>query len=293
MLILIVTAAAFTLLLLASAYDLKTGEIPDKITNGYAAAMLALTAVAFLSGSGAKALYGPLIGLAYFLVAYALYHYGQWGGGDVKLLACVGCTLGLLDALGYHYNAPLLPYYLVYLIDMGFLVMPYALAYTITLGLSKPAVFKRFLSQLAGIKPATLLLLSFAPPILLYLSTQFTPFLLLSAVMPLVTLTTLFLKTSEEILLTKTIKTADLKESDALAEDLSCCGEKIALKREIEGIGNKTELIKKLASEGKIPSEIRIRWGVRFAPIIALSFLATVYVGDFMALLARSLPAIL
>lgn len=290
MLLSIATAAAILFLLAASIHDLKSGEIPDKITIGFTATILAISTLLYLTTSDADALIRPIsVGTGYFLITYVLYHYGHWGGGDVKLLAGVGCALGLMDALGHGWNSPLFPYYLVYPINMGFLVLPYAMAYTLILGFSKPAVFKQFLRQLASIKAVTAILLSLAIPLLLYMHTKFTLFLLLSALMPSITLASLFLKTSEEILLTKTIDISELKESDALAEDLTYNGEKIALKREIEGVGGKLNMIKQLASEGKIPPKIRIRWGVKFAPIITLSFLTTVYFGDLMAMLAVGL----
>lgn len=291
MLPLLVTVIALIFLLVASIYDLKYGEITDKINFGFILTVVILSITLSLSRMDINILLNTVsIGMGYFVVAYVLYHLGQWGGGDVKLLLGLGCTIGLLNSIGYVWNTPLLPYYLVYFIDMGVVVLPYALIYMLILSVSKPDVFKNCLEKTASMSTLILFLLAFAAPLIFYLYTASPFFILFSVVLSTFILASLFLKTSEEVLLTKTIPVSELKESDALEEDLTYNGKKIALRREIEGVNKQQlELIKKLASENKIPSQIKIRWGVKFAPIIAISFLLTVYVGDLMAILIKEL----
>jgi Flp pilus assembly protein protease CpaA len=291
MLLTIVIAVALFFLTLASIYDLKNGEIPDKATIGFILSVMVLAIAMFLYQGDVNLLINPItIGIGYFTIAYILYYLGQWGGGDVKILLGLGGALGLLNSLGYQWNAPMLPYYIVYFIDMGVIVLPYALIYMLILSALKPVVFKKFRENILKTKTIMLLIIAAAFPLIIYFITKFNFFILFTIILPVFVLASIFLKTSEESLLTKTILVSELREADALAEDLVYDGRKIALRREIEGVSKQQlDLIKKLALENKIHSKIKIRWGVKFAPILMLSFLLTVYCGDLLALLIKAI----
>ena len=282
--ILLVSAVAFFFLFLASVCDLKNGEIPYKITLGFASVMFILAAILFLNSGNSGLILNPIaIGVGYFAVAYFLFKLGQWGGGDVKLLLGVGLTFGLLNALNFQWNTPLVPYYIVYFIDLGLLAMPYALLYMIVLSVRKPAVYLKFLSNLKSKSIIASILLGALAPLLLSIYTGLDFFLLFSLILPLFVLLSVFLRTSEEELMSKTVSVKQLKEADSLAQDLVYKGRKIASKRDIEGLTlEQVALIKKLAAQSKVPSKIKIRWGVRFAPMLFLAFLLTAYAGDLL-----------
>jgi prepilin signal peptidase PulO-like enzyme (type II secretory pathway) len=290
MLSLFVVAVASLFILVASLYDLKYGEIPDAVNLGFAGAIILIAlSLSLLEGDALYLENALAVGIGYFAISYTLHYMGQWGGGDVKLLFGVGASLGLLNAVGYPWNAPSLPYYVVYFIDMGVVVMPYALSYFTILGLSKPEVFGKFLAGTVQKQALAALAAGFIMPLVLYMSTKFMFFLPFSAILPAFIIASIYLKTSEEVLLTKTIPTSKLKETDALAEDIIYQGKKLALRRDIEGV-TKEQLkeIKGLAAEGKLPRRIKIRWGVKFAPIILAAFLLTLYAGDLMAMLIQA-----
>jgi len=289
MLLLLVVAAASLFMLVASAYDLKYGEIPDRVNFAFSLVMVAAAVALSFQASDYGILLNTLsVGFGYFAVAYVLYLLGQWGGGDVKLLLGLGCALGLLNSLGFQWNAPFMPYYILYFIDMGLVVMPYALVYMLLLSISRPEVFGVFWFNAKKAKTFFHLFLAVTLPIVLYGLSGFSFFLLFSLLLPLFVLSSIFLKTSEDVLLTKAVDVSRLSEGDALAEDLYVEGKAIALRRQIEGVdGKQLELIRALAVENKIPSRLKIRWGVKFAPIILVSFLLAVRFGDLMALLIR------
>ena len=81
---------------LGCATDLRTRRIPNALTAGGAICACAyhLTTAGW-SGLG-HALGGLVVGLAVFLMPFAL---GGLGGGDVKLVAALGAWLGPSDAL--------------------------------------------------------------------------------------------------------------------------------------------------------------------------------------------------
>jgi len=82
---------AFTALTIATLTDLRKREIPDTLSAG----LLVLALLAKCLGWHPVSWTGILIGFgAAFLVSFALFAMGGFGGGDVKLLAALGATLG-------------------------------------------------------------------------------------------------------------------------------------------------------------------------------------------------------
>jgi prepilin peptidase CpaA len=82
--------------LVACAFDLRTGRIPNWLTLGAAvAALVVATWTDGLAGTGGSAL-GWLVALLLWLPLYAL---GGMGAGDVKLIAAVGAWLGPSDVI--------------------------------------------------------------------------------------------------------------------------------------------------------------------------------------------------
>jgi prepilin peptidase CpaA len=77
--------------MLACAWDLRTRRIPQALTLGGAAAGLAFHLLSGGWTAGGTSLAGWGLGLAVFLVPFAL---GGLGAGDVKLMAALGAWLG-------------------------------------------------------------------------------------------------------------------------------------------------------------------------------------------------------
>jgi prepilin peptidase CpaA len=82
--------------LVACAFDLRTGRIPNWLTLGAAlVALVVSTGEQGLAGTGGSAL-GWIVALLLWLPLYAL---GGMGAGDVKLIAAVGAWLGPADVI--------------------------------------------------------------------------------------------------------------------------------------------------------------------------------------------------
>ena len=120
--------------------DLKTGEIPP-------ATIYSLFTITFVLGifAGAEAgaalvdIFAAMLfgGGAFFLVGYIIFLFGGFGGGDVKLLGAIGAFLGLVGHLGFVFNTVILsdtraitlPYFVLYVINLGVIALPYSLGY--------------------------------------------------------------------------------------------------------------------------------------------------------------------
>jgi hypothetical protein len=270
----------------ASYFDLKTGEIPEKISRSLIVLMLAMAAAeTFFSLQASYLIYSAVIGIGFFLVGYLMFYLGEWGGGDVKILAGIGCSLGLLGAAGYFIRLQgIFPYYLDYFINFALAATPYIIAYTFALGLLKPAVFRGFSMNLANKKAIMLLIISFLPAVssIILGMHQLT---LIYLLVPLLVILTFYLKAVEDIALQKTIPLKELQEEDILASDLVVEGKRIAGRRDAGGLSkNQLTEIMAAASQGKIPDSIAIRWGIRFIPVFFLAYLLTYFVGGALEL---------
>ncbi|MCA9228672.1 MAG: prepilin peptidase [Planctomycetales bacterium] len=88
--------SALILLVVASAYDLRTREIPDWISlllllGAIGAAAANIAGIRFWMVAA-----GGTLGLA---IGYALFRFAKFGGGDAKLIAAVGALLGPVGLL--------------------------------------------------------------------------------------------------------------------------------------------------------------------------------------------------
>lgn len=84
-------AVAFVGSLAAGLWDLKTTDIPDKIPH----AMIAIGIIIAVAESAIQSNYSILLnsllsGGSLFAVGFLMYYFGQWGGGDAKILSAIG-----------------------------------------------------------------------------------------------------------------------------------------------------------------------------------------------------------
>ncbi|MFH1055898.1 MAG: prepilin peptidase [Candidatus Altiarchaeota archaeon] len=298
MLTLLVIVVTLLMLLLASISDLKTGEIPEKFSMGLVAFILAVSAAhSVYSWDLSHILASVEFGAILFVMGYVVFYFGGWGGGDVKIIAGVGCLLGYLDSTGFTWpNSSFIsfhmPPFVTYLIDMAFMSTPYVIVYTLVLGLGRPVVFSYFLSRLREPRNLVFVFVSVMPALLaFYLG--FGVLLYTYLLVPLFLLATIYMKAVEEIVLTKGIRISELKEWDILSEDLVVDGVRVAQRRNIEGITpEQLARIRELAASGRIPDAIRIRWGIKFAPILLISLPLTLYFGNVLEVIFQALTQV-
>jgi hypothetical protein len=278
-------------LMLASLYDLKTGEIPEKITRGLIVVILIMAAIYSISSVNPSFLAQSLLmGVGFFIFGYLMFYLGEWGGGDVKLLAGVGCSIGFLNSVDHFAEMEsIFPYYMDYFLNLMMVAVPYVIVYSFLLGLINPKVFAEFVNSLGRKRSLLAIALSFTPS-LITLSIDMPKLAIMYLLVPPLVILALYLYAVEKIALQKTIDVQELKEEDILANDLIVDEKKIASRRNMEGVSkDQVAEIQRLASEGKIPRTITVRWGVRFAPILFFAFLLTVFLGGVLEISVRSL----
>ncbi len=288
-----VAGVASLFLLYASYADLKTGEIPEKITRGLIVAIIVMASVSsFYTLKPSFILESVVSGVGFFALGYVMFRLGEWGGGDVKLLAGIGCSLGLLGAMDYfvHFKG-VFPYYVGYFINFALASTPYVITYSVILGLMKPSVFTGFTSIITKKKSIALLVVSFLPSTVC-ITLDLYKLTLVYLLIPFLVLISLYLKAVEDVALKKTIHVRELKEEDILSDDLVVGGRRIVSKRDMEGLSKEqVSEIQSLADQGKIPADITVRWGIRFAPVFFLAFLLTFFLGDLLEIIVLSIVA--
>ncbi len=288
----LIMAVALLFLILGSYFDLMTAEIPDVITVGLTFIILIISLVySALVWDFSFFISSASIGILYFILGYILFYLGEWGGGDVKLISGVGCSIGFLGAINYLKES-ILPYYIDYLINMAIVSAPYLIIYALILGLMKPSVFNRFYKTMRNIVSIFVIIISFIPSIsALFLNLK--SIALIYLLIPALVILSIYLKAVEKEALQKRINVSELQVGDVLAEDLIVNGEKIFSSRNISGLERKDiERIKMLSKEGKIPTEITIKWGVKFSPIFLFAFLLSISVGNALETIVMYLCSI-
>ncbi|MCX6695128.1 MAG: prepilin peptidase [Candidatus Altiarchaeota archaeon] len=270
------------LMVLASVSDIKTTEVPDRLSYGLIGFFLVLSLVhSVYSMDYSHAVETIVLGVAYLGVGLVFFYLGQWGGGDVKILSGVGCAMGYLDSIGYLWgNSLILPFYLAYFINMGLVAIPYLVVYTFVWGLREKSFFSEFLRQMRGRTFLILFSLSIVPSIISFYA-GVNSLALTYLFIPAFTVLSAYLKVSESVLFRRKIGVNDLKAGDVLAEDLVVGGVKVISKSNMEGLTKEQlEKIKGLYAEGKIPGEVTVKFGVIFVPIYLTTFLLTLLVGN-------------
>jgi preflagellin peptidase FlaK len=112
----IVTLVVFAL---ASAFDLRTREVPDWVWLVYGPTGLTLTAIWLLVDSS-EILFAVLsIGLT-TLLSLALLYFGVFGGADAKAIICMGIALPLAPSSYVTLVGHVQPFFPVVVVIMGF-----------------------------------------------------------------------------------------------------------------------------------------------------------------------------
>jgi Flp pilus assembly protein protease CpaA len=288
---------------LAAAWDLKTTEIPDKIP--YTMMIIALIIYGFQSIASwdyTPILSSIIVGALFFGFGFVLYYFGQWGGGDAKLLSAIGFLLPHTTALGSLFPGMLLwfPFPVSYLFNMFFVGAVYMMLYAFALAIMNKKILHEFEKDVKA--SANIIIISSIALfiVLLFLNwfinwrfqfeydlSVLTRAPLTFELLPLVTnsiipliltiglfLTWKFVRAVENIEFKKRVHVKNLKVGDVLI------GSRIW-----EGLTER-ELRHMKQSKKRY---VWIKEGVRFAPAFPLALLFTVYFGDAILFLIRFL----
>jgi len=264
-------SAAMGFSIAASYFDIKTGEIPDKFTIGLVAVALVMRiAFSFFLNDVNYLLDGAIVGAIFFGFGALLFYTGGWGGGDAKLVAGLGVSLGgimaptIIDA-----SFPMFPPFFGFLIAMSLVAIPYSLIYALALSFRAPRVFSLMKERI--IRNWVIFALAATGSLaLVILFKPWTPMLAFSLMSPIVFyLLLVFTRSVEEVAMQREVPLKDLREGDMVVEDVIINGKKVASRRDMDGLSK--EALQKILKAKDGPKKVKIKWGIRFAPAFPLA----------------------
>lgn len=283
----ILLSTAFIGSILAALFDLKTTEIPDQIPYVMIAVALVLYGIqSYLVWSYWPILNSLVVGLGLLGFGFLMYYFGQWGGGDAKILSAIGFLLPELPK-GFAKDL-ILPLPLSYSINVFLIGAAYMLLYAFVVALFNKKIFLKFLddikasSTVLSIGSVALFIAFFLINwyLIKYFQISFNLlFVLKNSIFPLIATIALFIvwkfaKTVENVGFKKRIHISKLKVGDVLLKS-----------RRWEGITKKE--LRKIKMSGR--KFVVIKEGVRFAPSFPLALIFTLYFGDGLLLFMRLL----
>lgn len=271
---------AFLGLFVGSFSDLKTREVPDWVSYSMIFGGLGLRLIFSLANFEWMIFFEGLIGFIVFVVlAYLIYYFGQWGGGDAKLLMGLGAVIGL------NLNFSAMPKLAVFLINLALISTVYGIGWLVVLAASNK---KKFLDEFKK-QQKQVRILSFvflAAAVFLFLSSFFVPGIWKGAVLVLgiIPVGSLYIwvltSVIEKISFFKRVSPEDLTEGDWIAKDVMVQGEKICGPRDLGISEEQISKLIELKKKGKI-HKILIKEGIPFVPSFLFAFIVTIAWGSW------------
>ena len=253
---------------IASLWDLKTTEIPDEIPTLMASiGVFAWFVSALTTGNFFPLFLCLVIGSLYLLFGWLLYKFGQWGGGDAKLMAGIGYLTPFYPGIF------LFPF--TFFVNVFVVGAVYVIIYAFVIGLPNKKVTATFISDIKKTWKFVI-----GTPIMFLASVLFITFYLDSYQL-LFSFTLFFLvlflilfykygKAVEKMAFKKRIKLSELKVGDVIDSA-----------KKWDGLTE--EEIKKIKKSGR--KYITIKEGVRFGPVFFLALILTVIKGNLFLFL--------
>jgi Flp pilus assembly protein protease CpaA len=271
---LILALIVVLVLLISSLIDIKTREVPDKLSIGLIVVAVLFKLLQAFFAKDWNIIFSSFIGFAVFLgISLIMYYTRQWGGGDAKLFMAIGIALPYfpkdITFLNPHLSMNFLLIILVNVLIFGFI---YGMSYIFYL------YFKRKIKIDFKLNKSYLLVSILSIVLSMFFRYELKILLLLLALIILIypyliTLT----KEVEKKILTYKIKVSKLTEGDWIIDDIKYKN-KLVYSKKSPGITNKQiGLLKKYKIK-----EVLIKEGIPFVPAIFLGVLFSLIFGSIL-----------
>jgi Flp pilus assembly protein protease CpaA len=271
---------------LGAAWDLKTTEIPDEISYVMAAIGIVVNvALSASTGSIWPIATSLIAGAGLFAFGFFMYYFGQWGGGDAKLLSAVGFLLPSIAGVGSSMML-FFPFPVSYLFNVFFVGAIYMMVYAAAMAARNGRIVASFISDVRAnskvLLPASVILFLVFVGVnyLLYrqLDIPLDQVAIVGNSAFVLALTAglycvwKFAKAVETVGFVRRIPLRLLKVGDVLQES-----------KVWEGLTERE--LKNIKKSGR--RFVTVKEGVRFAPAFPLALLFTFFFGDAILILIR------
>jgi prepilin signal peptidase PulO-like enzyme (type II secretory pathway) len=285
MLEMVSTVIAFIGSTVAGLWDLKTTEIPDWIPHSMIILGLLIAGIeSFINWDYWYILNSVIVGVCLLGFGFLMYYFGQWGGGDAKILSAVGFLIPTAPFPSYL----MFPFPVSFLFNVFFIGAGYMLLYALVFALMRRTIVSKFLKDMKGSQRvlsigSIVLFVSFLSLNWFFsvnFSNEFNLFSIISNSILLLAVTiSLFViykfsKTVEDFGFKMKIPVKKLKVGDVLLNS-----------KVFEGITEKE--LKKIRKSGE--RYVWVKEGVRFGLAFPLALLFTLFFGDTILFLIKVL----
>jgi len=262
-------------LIISTVTDIKSREVPDWLSYS-----------AIVAGFGSRIIwsaylwdYHPVlegaVGFAiFFVLGCILYYFGQWGGGDSKILMAIGACLGI--------NLDINHVILAFVVNAIWIGGLYGIVWSIYLALRNWKKFKEeYLRQLKNHK-----LFRFVPLAVLFIVVILSLvmvvdpviqsfFIILALFVPLLYYVSVFIRVIDVVAMQRFVSPAKITEGDWVVNDV------VVNKKRICGPKDLGISLKQIAELKKYHiKKVLIKIGIPFVPSLLIAYIFTLFLGN-------------
>ena len=276
----------FAVLLIGSYTDFKTREVPDWVNFGLIGAGFGVNLLFAAIYWKINFILASILGFGiFFALAWLMFYFGQWGGGDSKMLMGLGALFGI-DIFSKNF---FLLHFLANALIVGAL---YGILWSVFLILkNRRKYIKSFRNSMKNKKLILMKKIIFAAFLLLALfgimiTDAFARLmsLYLAAVIVLTFYLWVAVKAVESSCMLKYVKPQQLTEGDWIAKDVKIDGKYITGPKDLGIEKRKIRKLIELYKKGKV-KKILIKEGIPFVPGFFVAYVITLVYGNLIFLL--------
>jgi len=276
---------AFFALLIGSYTDIRTREVPDWVNFGLMGIGFGTSLLFSIIYFKIDFILASVVGFGiFFVIAWLMFRFGQWGGGDSKMLMGLGAIIGI-DFISKNF---FLGNFLVNAMLIGAV---YGILWSFfAIFRNKKRFVKEFKKAIRNKKVILTKRIIFILFIILTLTAVFIPdkfiklmLFYLAAVLILTFYLWVAIKAVENSAMLKYVKPSQLTEGDWIAKDINVGGKYITGPKDLGIEKNKIKMLIDLYKKGKV-RKILIKEGIPFVPSFFIAYVLTLIFGNLVFL---------
>ncbi|MFH1450670.1 MAG: A24 family peptidase [archaeon] len=270
--------------LAATAYgsytDIKIREVPNWITFPLIGVMLLLRFIDYaITRNAGNLVYSLITGGVFLAIGLFMFYTSQWGGADLKMLTAFGFGFGtLLGPFSPQYVGPW-PFGITLLMNLLIIAACYSIIFGLGVSVGNKKVYEETKKSMKQYEMHGIFLLFIVGS----LAAMFDPIYFLVAMLAPLWLLMRYMKSVEKHCLNRLRSWDQVVEFDVPIKDIKVKGKVVMNSKDPNGFTpEKLKYMKQLAREGKIPKQIKVKWGLPLTPAFPMALLMSVFFGDLL-----------
>jgi len=280
---------AFIWLVAASITDIKKREVFNWLSFSLIAIAFSIRALAaVIERQPQYFLYAIVAFAIFFLIANLFYYSRTFGGADAKLLMALAPLLATAPFFAKQniINGINEPFLLGFIINIFFIGAVYSLGFGIIFAIKNKKKFSREFRKINKKTAMFSIFLWFLAIIFLIMGFFSRVFFILSAVFFILPAIYVFIKAVENLSMIQKILTTKVTEGDWLVKPIKIKNK--IIRPSVHGLDKKDIALLK-----KYKKQITIKSGLPFVPIFVLALISSLFIGDFLLLIIKSMIGVI